>query len=103
MRGGTNYRPTHHIDNGKAIEITAPKTHDCGVSFTLVVTVKSTGSELPVGDVCQIVKNTTETFTPVDSNTEIDYTVGPYPPIADVAASQTHTVIVGSSGVFGKH
>ena|SRR5271163_2987375 len=106
VRGGTDYRPTHHIDTGGAMDISAPKAHDCGVSFTLVVTVKSTGANLPVGNVCKIAKNTTETFTPVDTDTEIDYTVGPYPPTSEAhraAASQAHTVIIGSSGLTHKH
>lgn len=106
VRGGTDYRPTHHIDNGGAIDITAPKAEDCGVSFTLVVTVKSTGLNLPAGTVCKIAKNTTETFTPVNTDTEIYYTVGPYPPALEGhagAASQAHTVIVGSSGFRHKH
>jgi hypothetical protein len=106
VRGGTDYRPTHHIDNGGGMDISAPKADDCGVSFTLVVTVKSTGSNLPAGTICKIAKNTTETFTPVNADTEIDYTVGPYPPTSVAhagAAAQAHTVIVGSSGHTHKH
>jgi hypothetical protein len=103
-KSATDFRPSHHIGNGEAAQIYAPSTSACTAWFSRAVVVNNT--EIPAMQVYTISAGTSDLFTPVDSNVEIEYYVGP-PSTQEAqkigAASNGHTIIVGSAGHPARH